>query len=797
VATRMLVEARHGSAPLGKVRSCWRRSADRYELIQPPVLPEPPSPAANATCDSEKLASFQTSRDAVSVQKEWGIQGSRAQSREALHETLTLAGSTRAEGVAPSLMPIVFGLCHKLMSDHTSRLLADPRWCDAFAAAAEAVVAEVTVKHLKDHPRICVLGLGSAVPALAAARAGAEVVWVERVERFAQCAERLAARNGLEARVRVARCRQWRHFQPASPAQRFDALITEEISDNVLGDGILDLARHARSSLLLPGGRFLPARLRVSAALLSVRTTAVAGFDLRAFNAFRAAGHVWHDYDHLRASDVFGAQRPQLLSDPVHLWEIDLEKPLESLPELERQVLASRAGILNCVCFWAEVIFSPGGAGEAGGAAVAEADKAVDEWPLVSLGPCEPPLAFCRRARRQHLRLLGYERVLVAGEVVTVLASAQRTRSGQASCGDRAPVTPVPAPLPKGALSDCIWVDAPAELCRSGRLRHWPRAPCLAYHFPMISDEGRNRCFDVALRAAVAKLSREQGRSPHVLDIGSGSGLLAMMAARAGASKVSSLEMVPALAAAARQIVASNGYKETVTIFDASSHEVDEESLGSNADLLVCEIVDDMLLGEGVLATVADARRRLLRPGAPILPRGGSLFALAVELKVPNRSGFDLDELSLFNCDQGLAPRATDGIKLQELSPTDYRILAAPVLLFRFDWAEAPVDEICQVRHVTLPLRISSSGTLTAFLVYFHLHLDHEPENDFSSGPENKRLVAWDQSVRYLPMHVEVTKGQVLQVAASHDAQTTRIGLTQLSPSMLGHIGHIPPVPVA
>ena len=123
----MLVEA-HCSAPLGKVRSCWRRSADRYELIRPPVLPKPPSPAANATCDSEKLASFQTTRDAVSVQKEWGIQGSRAQSREALHETLTLAGSTRAEGVAPSLMPIVFGLCHKLMSDHTSRLLADPRW---------------------------------------------------------------------------------------------------------------------------------------------------------------------------------------------------------------------------------------------------------------------------------------------------------------------------------------------------------------------------------------------------------------------------------------------------------------------------------------------------------------------------------------------------------------------------------------------------------------------------------------------------------------------------------------------
>ena len=41
----------------------------------------------------------------------------------------------------------------------------------------------------------------------------------------------------------------------------------------------------------------------------------------------------------------------------------------------------------------------------------------------------------------------------------------------------------------------------------------------------------------------------------HVLDVGSGSGLLAMMSVRAGADRVSSLEMVPAMAAVARYIV--------------------------------------------------------------------------------------------------------------------------------------------------------------------------------------------------------------------------------------------------
>ncbi len=48
-----------------------------------------------------------------------------------------------------------------------------------------------------------------------------------------------------------------------------------------------------------------------------------------------------------------------------------------------------------------------------------------------------------------------------------------------------------------------------------------------AWHFPMVADRPRNDAYDQALRRAAP------GR--RVLDIGSGSGLLAMMAARAGA----------------------------------------------------------------------------------------------------------------------------------------------------------------------------------------------------------------------------------------------------------------------
>ena len=47
-------------------------------------------------------------------------------------------------------------------------------------------------------------------------------------------------------------------------------------------------------------------------------------------------------------------------------------------------------------------------------------------------------------------------------------------------------------------------------------------------------------------------------------------------------------------------------------------------ALGGRCELLVCEIVDDMLLGESVPTTVADARRRLLTKDAIILPQYGA-----------------------------------------------------------------------------------------------------------------------------------------------------------------------------
>src|SRR5262249_40856432 len=79
------------------------------------------------------------------------------------------------------------------------------------------------------------------------------------------------------------------------------------------------------------------------------------------------------------------------------------------------------------------------------------------------------------------------------------------------------------------------------------------------WYFRMIRDEVRHRAYDMALRRAIRPGSR-------VLDIGTGTGLLAMMAARAGAAEVVTCERNSAVAAVASEIITRNGFADKVHV---------------------------------------------------------------------------------------------------------------------------------------------------------------------------------------------------------------------------------------
>lgn len=245
------------------------------ELVTPPELPAVDLPELTDAGGPETFDPLKRTHEI----------GTRGSSRQVGRAEL-LDGLIQQERFGDPMrdFQLICTACSMFWREHMRRLVSDTRWTSAYARAAARVGGS--------GKRVCVLGIGSTVAALAAARAGASVLWVERVQRFASVMQACASRNGLAARVNVTVVGGWHELatlakQPQH-ARKFDAVITEEVGDELLGADLLPLSQVARQVLLRPGGLFLPSRLRVHAALASIRTTVVSGFDLRAFNAFRS-----------------------------------------------------------------------------------------------------------------------------------------------------------------------------------------------------------------------------------------------------------------------------------------------------------------------------------------------------------------------------------------------------------------------------------------------------------------------------------------------------------------------------
>jgi len=242
-----------------------------------------------------------------------------------------------------------------------------------------------------------------------------------------------------------------------------------------------------------------------------------------------------------------------------------------------------------------------------------------------------------------------------------------------------------------------------------------------SWHFSIVRDALRNAAYEAALARAIRPGMK-------VLEIGAGTGILSMMAARAGAGEVVACEMNPKVAAAAQDIVARNGFADRVRIVAKKSTDLDPVAdLGGPADLLVSEIVDNGLLGEGVLPAVEDAAQRLLRPGAAIIPARGNLrIALAHYSKLQSRhlgtiEGFDL---SAFN-------RLANPHFTLRRENADLALRSAPADLFAFDFSSGgpfpPADARVEL--------VSDGAPVNGIVQWIRLEMDDTGHYENVPGP--------------------------------------------------------------
>lgn len=129
----------------------------------------------------------------------------------------------------------------------------------------------------------------------------------------------------------------------------------------------------------------------------------------------------------------------------------------------------------------------------------------------------------------------------------------------------------------------------------------------------MLSDHNRNDVYDVAIKKCIDNFIEKEGRKPIVLDIGTGTGLLAMLACKNGAGHVIGCEMFDTMATIAQDVVNLNNFSEKITILPMKSTNVELDDPNMFPDILISELLDSALLGESCIYSHGDAISRLIR----------------------------------------------------------------------------------------------------------------------------------------------------------------------------------------
>ncbi|GAB2213591.1 hypothetical protein Droror1_Dr00017901 [Drosera rotundifolia] len=154
-------------------------------------------------------------------------------------------------------------------------------------------------------------------------------------------------------------------------------------------------------------------------------------------------------------------------------------------------------------------------------------------------------------------------------------------------------------------------------------------------HREMLSDKPRMEAYSQAILNNPSLL-----RGSIVMDVGCGTGILSLFAAKAGASRVFAIEASKKMTAVATQIAKDNGFlfdensnhygqaTGVISVVHGMVEELDKslQVQDHSVDVLLSEWMGYCLLYESMLSSVLLARDKWLKPGGAILPDTATMF---------------------------------------------------------------------------------------------------------------------------------------------------------------------------
>ena len=288
----------------------------------------------------------------------------------------------------------------------------------------------------------------------------------------------------------------------------------------------------------------------------------------------------------------------------------------------------------------------------------------------------------------------------------------------------------------------------PRYLMAKDRLENLSSSVVQRWHFPMLNDITRNSLFQAAIVSHVTR-----GQAKTVLDIGTGTGLLSLMASKAGAERVYACEASEVMAITAREVFIHNEEEGArVRLIPKLSVDMDQQDVPEKVSMIVTETFDAGLLGEHVLQTLHHAHRHLLAPGGKIVPQAASFFVAPLQSQhMSSQFYLDRDNVGYLYWNMRLTADQTmeDGNQepyqsedLSLLKPDEVKFLAEKKKLFSVNFeSHENIKELISGVEYHADFESTCDGNIDVIVGWFELSLDEN--NILSTSIETESC--WEQ----------------------------------------------------
>lgn len=255
-------------------------------------------------------------------------------------------------------------------------------------------------------------------------------------------------------------------------------------------------------------------------------------------------------------------------------------------------------------------------------------------------------------------------------------------------------------------------------------------------------------------REAIMK-SKDSFKDKIVMDVGSGTGLLSLFCAQAGAKHVYAVEACEGISELSKAIIEANNLSDRITVINGVIEEIELPDGVEKVDIIVSEWMGLYLLHESMLNSVLYARDKWLREEGLMYPSLAYLYVCPVEMESyleknmkywTDFNGLNFEPIAKIYRQLLIEKPLVEEIEVSQLIDNDEKIIAS------FDLKTVPIRDLESIQQYNISFMAQKDCNLHGFAFWFDVifNTDNGEQVTLKTGPDSQQT-HWKQTITLLP----------------------------------------------